>query len=54
MLFKYSIFLWSLSQLFNDTALIIAVYHNQTEIVQLLLEHEGIDVNIKDILIQNH
>ena len=31
------------------TALIIATLFGQTEIVELLLEQEGIDINIKDI-----
>ena len=39
---------------FNETALIGAAKKNHADIVRLLLEQEGIDVNIKDILIQNH
>ena len=33
---------------YNDTALILAAYLSQLEIVELLLEQEGIDVNIKN------
>lgn len=39
---------WDLTRLFNMTALIIATLFGQTEIVELLLEQEGIDANIKN------
>lgn len=46
--------LWSLVWAFNQTALIIATNKNHIEIVRLLLAHEDIDVNIQEILMQNH
>ena len=45
---------WDLTRLFNMTALIIATLFGQTEIVELLLEQEGIDINIKDIWNQEY
>lgn len=38
--------------MFNDTALIIATFKDNLEIVRKLLSKEGIEINIRDILIQ--
>ena len=46
--------LWNLNRTFNKTALIIAAYEGYKEIAELLIRHEGIDVNIQDILNQKH
>ena len=46
--------LWNLTLTFNWTALIYAAYNGRTEIVRLLLAQTGIDINIKDILMQKH
>ena len=45
---------WDFLLTFNETALICAVSEGKTEIVELLLKQEGIDINMKDILNQNH
>ena len=42
--------LWNLTRIFNNTALILAGMRGHTEIVELLIRQEGIDINIKDIL----
>lgn len=44
--------LWNLNGTFNNTALIEAVKENHTEIVELLLRHENIDITIRNILNQ--
>lgn len=36
----------------NDTALICAAYKGNLEIVRLLVEQEGIDINFKDVSIK--
>ena len=46
--------LWNLNPTFNQTALIIAVEKKYKDIAELLLRHEGINVNKKDILNQSH
>ena len=46
---KYLNDLWNLTQVFNWMALMIAAYEVYTDIVELLLRQEGIDVNSKDI-----
>lgn len=46
--------LWNLNPTFNQTALIIAVEKKYKDIAELLLRHEGINVNKKDILNQRH
>ena len=46
--------LWNSIRTFNVTALIWAVSNGQKEIVEMLLRHKDIDVNINDILNQKH
>ena len=46
--------LWNLFLIFNFTALICAIMNNRIEIVRLLLQQEGIGINMQDILNQNH
>ena len=41
---------WNLTQTFNDTALFSAAEKGHTEIVEILLNQEDIDINMKDIL----
>lgn len=41
--------LWNLKRRFNGTALIIASASGFEDIVELLLNHEGIKVNIQNI-----
>lgn len=43
-------FLMKFRKKFHKTALFLAVENNNIEIVKLLLEHKGIDVNIVIIL----
>ena len=45
---KFQNYFWDLFKLFN-TALIWAAQTGKTEIVKLLLEQEGIDINAKNI-----
>ena len=45
--FIFKSYNWNLFKLF-ETALILASFDGHTEIVRLLLAHEGIDVNAKD------
>ena len=47
-------FLWNLTSTFNSTALILSMFCDKNEIVELLLRQEGIDTNIQDILNQKH
>ena len=42
--------LWNSIRTFNDTALIYAAKEEKTDIVEILLKQNGIDVNMKDIL----
>ena len=44
--------LWNLARTFNKTALIFAASKGHKEIIELLLRHKDIDINIPDILIQ--
>ena len=46
--------LWNLFLVLNYTALLKAVTERYTEIVELLLKQEDIDINMKDILSQIH
>lgn len=39
---------------FNDTPLILACANGNEEIVQLLLKQKDIDINYKNILMQNN
>ena len=45
---KFQNYFWDLFKLFN-TALIWAAQTGKTEIVKLLLEQEGININDKDV-----
>ena len=47
-------YLWNLTQAFNKTALIHAVFYCHKEIAELLISQEDIDINMKDILKQKH
>lgn len=49
-----NIYLWNLAWTFNYTSLMWAVQNNHMEVFQLLLEQKGIDINCKDIWMQNH
>ena len=42
--------LWNSKQTFNYTALMQASFNGDIQIVLSLLEHEGIDVNITNII----
>ena len=54
MVFLHIYYLWNKTSMFNFTALMWAAYDGFIEIVDHLLLHEGIDINIKNILIQNY
>ena len=54
MVLKFWMILWNLFLIFNFTALICAIMNNRIEIVRLLLQQEGIGINMQDILNQNH
>ena len=51
MVFLHIYYLWNKTSMFNFTALMWAAYDGFIEIVDHLLLHEGIDINIKNILI---
>lgn len=46
--------LWNLSLGINKTALILAALEGNKEIVELLVRHKDIDINLKDITNQKH
>ena len=43
-------YFWKLFKLFN-TSLILASWNDKIEIVKILIAQEGIDINVKDILL---
>lgn len=44
--------LWSLYQIFNDSALICAAVKDNTDIIRLLLTQKDININTKGVLMQ--